>query len=201
MTDPIYEQPLFSTNDLNKIDDEAVDGLSGTNNSLAYKVNEIERHLHSAGRWFGSTAGVAPGLVTSLTPFEVTSDATAETYGTAVEVLDGTEDFDLPYTPVNMDPHRIFITGVTSSGIYKIRLANSKYTGSVDTYANMAAAVAAGQYTEFLLKVDSTKADAISAPVQTGQMMTGSTLWAQVMHADAGAETVSFFIGCHGYEG
>lgn len=187
--------------DVKKIDSTIVDGLSGVSNSLAYKVHEIERHLHSAGRWFGSTAGVAPGLITSLTPYAVTSDAAALTYGAAVEILDGTEVFDLSYTPVNMDPHRIFITGVTATGVYKIRLGNSKWDGSADTYADMAAAVAAGQYTEFLLEVDSTKSDAISAPVQTGRMMVGSTLWAQVMHTDASAETVSFLIGVHGYEG
>lgn len=194
--------PDITTTDVNKIDAEAVDGLAGESNSLAYKVHEIERHLHSSGRWFGCTAaGAGPGLITSLAPFEITSDATALTYGTAVEILDGAEDFDIPYTPVNMDPHRIFIEGVTASGIYKIRIANSKWNGTADTYANMAAAVTANQYTEFLLKVDSTRDDAISAPVQTGRMPVGSKLWAQVMHSASGAETVSFFIGCHGYEG
>ena len=43
--------------DTSKIDDAAVDGLSGTSNSLAYKVAEIERHFHSGARWF-ETASV-----------------------------------------------------------------------------------------------------------------------------------------------
>ena len=194
--------PDITTTDVNKIDAEALDGLAGVSDSLGYKVHEIEMHLHSAGRWFGCTAaGAGPGLITSLTPFEVTSSASALTYGTAVEIFDGTEDFDLHYTPTHTDPHRIFISGVTATGIYKIRLANSQWTGSADTYATMADAITANKYTEFLLKVDSTKADAISAPVQTGRMMVGSTLWAQVMHTEASAETVSFFIGCHGYSG
>jgi len=35
------------------IDDAAVKGLLGTNNSLAYKVHEIEKHFHNWERWFG----------------------------------------------------------------------------------------------------------------------------------------------------
>lgn len=193
--------PDITTTDVNKIDAEAVDGLSGVSNSLGYKMAEIVRHNHSAGRWFGSTAGVAPGLVTSLTAFDVTSSATALTYGVAVEILDGTEDYDITFTPEYIDPHRIFITEATASGIYKIRIANSNWTGTADTYATMAEAVTANKYSEFLMKIDSTKTDAISAPVQTGRMVVGSTMWAQVMHTAASAETISFMIGVHGYEG
>jgi hypothetical protein len=191
-----------STENINKIDAEAVDGLLGVSNSLSYKVNEIERHLHSSGRWFGSTAnGAGPGLTTSLSSFEVTSNVIAETYGIVTEIFDGTEECDSSYTVLFTDPHRIFITGVTVSGIYKIRFANSQYDGTSHMYADMSAAVSAKIYTEFLLKVDSTKADAISAPVQTGRMRIGSKLWAQVMHSGSGNETVSFLIACHGYEG
>ena len=43
---------------INKIDGLSVSGLTGVSNSLAYRVHEIERHLHSSGRWFG--AAVTP---------------------------------------------------------------------------------------------------------------------------------------------
>ena len=46
--------------DANKIDDEAVSGLLGTYDSLAYRVHEIERHLHSAGSWFGQASSANP---------------------------------------------------------------------------------------------------------------------------------------------
>ena len=43
-----------------KIDDQKVDGLEGVYDSLAYRVNEIEHHLHSFERWFG-VAGTPSG--------------------------------------------------------------------------------------------------------------------------------------------
>lgn len=39
-----------------KIDNRAVDGLLGVNNSLAYKVHEIEKHFHNQEKWCGVAA-------------------------------------------------------------------------------------------------------------------------------------------------
>lgn len=39
-----------------KIDNVAADGLLGLRNSLAHKVDEIGRHLHSGTRWFETAA-------------------------------------------------------------------------------------------------------------------------------------------------
>ena len=41
-----------SNKPLRKIDNLAVLGLTGVVNSLAYRVHEIERHLHSSASWF-----------------------------------------------------------------------------------------------------------------------------------------------------
>jgi len=189
--------------DIEKIDDVATNGLSGVSNSLAYRVEEIEKHLHSSGRCFGATGapGVGPGLLTSLLPFKAVTSATASTYGSSIVVFNGTEDFDLTFTPVYTDPHKILVTDVSDSGIWKLRMANSGWNGSANTYATMAEAVTANKYSEFIIKVDSTKADAVALSVQTGRMRIGSTLWAQVMHDDSGAETMKFLICAHGYVG
>jgi len=40
-----------------KIDLVAVNGLNGVNNSLAYKVHEIERHFHNSEQVFGNNSG------------------------------------------------------------------------------------------------------------------------------------------------
>ena len=42
---------------LEKIDNLAVDGLNGVNNSLAYKVHEIEKHFHNVEYWVGDGGG------------------------------------------------------------------------------------------------------------------------------------------------
>ena len=39
-----------------KIDSLATNGLNGVNNSLAYRVHEIENHFHSVERWVGISA-------------------------------------------------------------------------------------------------------------------------------------------------
>ena len=36
-----------------KIDGDAVDGLSGVADSLAYKVHELEKHVHNREYWYG----------------------------------------------------------------------------------------------------------------------------------------------------
>jgi len=39
-----------------KLDSAPTDGLSGVSNSLAYRVEEIEKHLHNRERWLGLAA-------------------------------------------------------------------------------------------------------------------------------------------------
>lgn len=42
--------------EINKIDKKTTDGLSGVNNSLSYRVEEIEKHFHGREKWFGLAA-------------------------------------------------------------------------------------------------------------------------------------------------
>lgn len=42
------------SDETDKIDSAATDGLEGTSNSLAYRVHEIEKHLHNRGRFWGA---------------------------------------------------------------------------------------------------------------------------------------------------
>ena len=77
-----------------KIDDEAVLGLLGTSNSLAYKVHEIEKHFHSSGSWFGAAntptaTHFADRIGTCTDPFEINGgDSSATpTWGDWVQIL------------------------------------------------------------------------------------------------------------------
>ena len=59
-----------------KLDEQATSGLLGTVDSLAYRIHEIERHLHSAGSWFGaantpSDTHKADRIGTCTAPFEL----------------------------------------------------------------------------------------------------------------------------------
>jgi hypothetical protein len=187
------------TSETQKIDKKAVDGLLGISNSLAYKVHEIEKHLHSSGRFFGySGTPNATATIMSLTPWNLVSGA--GTYGTAVQIFKGDENFDLPFTPTHFDPHRLFIEDASADGLYKIRIANSGWNGSSHTYANMAAAVAAGKYTESLIAIADNKKPEGSIAVQTGRATVGSMVWAQVWSSVNGAD-IDGIVGVHTYVG
>ena len=165
---------------------------------------EVEHHFHGGARWFGATAappggGVGPGLISSLNPFRVTANALAMTFGNAIVVLDGTEDFQKADYVALYDPHQIFITNVQATGTYKIRFANSQWNGTVHAYANMAEAVVANKYTEIVIKTDNTNSEATPLDCMSGRIRYGSILWAQVMKATAGADYVDFLVGCHTY--
>lgn len=182
-----------------KIDDVAVDGLLGTEDSLAYKVNEIEKHLHSAGRFFGySGTPNATASLASLTPWTLAT-GTGD-YGTPVQLFLGDEDFDLPFTVVRYDPHRLLISDASVNATYKIRIANSLWNGSTHTYASMAESVAANRYTESIVHIVDLKKPSTSIPVQTGRPVYGSKLWAQVWCSLDDAD-IDIFIGVHAYTG
>ena len=187
---------FFNTN---KIDDEAVLGLQGTDDSLAYRVEEIEKHLHSAGRFFGySGTPNATALLSSITPWNLV--AGTGTYGTAVQILKGDEDFDLPFTPAKFDPHRLFVIDASDDAVYKIRIANSQWNGSTHTYATMAEAVTANKYSESIIQIADSKAPSASIPIQTGRAMVGSMVWAQVW-SSVNASDIDILIGLHTYVG
>jgi hypothetical protein len=159
-------------------------------------ANIIEEHLHSNEVWFGaSPAGVGPGLETSLTGFRLTSSAIANTFGTVITVLDGTE------TPArsgkkSFDLHRIHVINVQNNGkIYRIRVASNRLG-----HASWAAAVAAGVYTDIVCKIDFTNADSMPITCQSVRVPAGTIVWAAVATADANSQWIDTLIGIHEYD-
>jgi len=101
-----------------KIDDEAVNGLLGVNNSLAYKVHEIEKHLHNREYWFGQNAspdqGVTAGQKGGMTPFIASSISTSDGWGAWLPLLgSGDTPSVVGSGNVKFDMHRMEITDVT----------------------------------------------------------------------------------------
>ena len=98
-----------------KIDDLAVDGLLGVNNSLAYKVHEIEKHFHNREYWYGANAspvqGVTAGENGGVTPYIATSIATGDGWGPWLAIF-GTGDTPALVGNVKFDLHRMEITDV-----------------------------------------------------------------------------------------
>jgi len=180
-----------------------VDTLSGvvggdsTNiDTILEEVVEIETHIHSGGRFFGSGGVGATALQASLTPWNVV--AGTGDYGTPVQIFLGDEDFDYPTAIAYYDPHRLLMVDASANGYYKIRFANSGWNGSAHIYANMAAAISAGKYSESFINVQDAKKQESSIPVQTGRARYGSKVWASV-YSDVNGADVDMFIGVHAY--
>ena len=188
--------PDISTTDVNKIDAEAVDGLAGVSNSLAYKVHEIEKHLHSSGSWFekaaspSGTTNVADRIGSGLGAFQL--DAGNDTWGSWVQIL-GSTDTPARTGSTHFDPHEILIEDAERENTYFIQFTQ----GAVDA----ATSFAAGAYTELVIGIDATKKFKSITKVHTGRATAGSMLWARCMVPGVDTGTLDFFIGIHEYPG
>ena len=181
-----------------KIDDEAVLGLLGTSNSLAYKVHEIEKHFHTSGSWFGAAntptaTHFADRIGTCTGPFEIDGgDSSATpTWGDWVQIF-GSGDTPARTDQAYFDPHEILIQDAQEEVVYMIQFGRG---------ASGAAAISAGTYTELVVGVDATKKFKAITKIQTGRAPAGSLLWARCIAMGANTGTLHFFIGIHEYAG
>ena len=179
-----------------KIDDKAVDGLLGVSNSLAYKVQEIERHLHSYERWMelagtptGTHKAVGIGNADGAGPFVI--DAGNDDWGAWVQLL-GADDTPVIAGSVKMDPHMVMIAATERNETYFLQLGFG---------ASGAAALSAGTYSEVVFQPSSNQADNGPMIVKTKRAASGSLMWARCMCPSQDTATLSFYIGGHEYEG
>ena len=194
----VYSGPEYSSSTA-KIDDAAVLGLSGTNDSLAYKVHEIEKHFHSAERWLGISANQA-GNDWAL---EDTANVFRAISGNAVYGADtndeakviGTDDGPYVTGMVKFDFHRIFISALSEDDIFTFRLV-----WGTDTMAN---AITAGQFSTIIVANNpaGSKAGGYPVDVQMPRKTWGTDkIWVQCKCATDNA-TADFYIGVHEYAG
>ena len=193
VVDPTADIAAVQT-EADKIDLAAVDGLTGVINSLAYRVHEIERHLHSGARWFESAA--APVLETHIAdmigsgsgPFRL--DAGNDAWGAWVQIL-GSEDTPTVVGKSYFDPHQVIIEDVERANTYFVQMTRGE-TGD--------AGFAAGYYSEWVYAATNTKDSAIMQ-VQTGRAPAGSKLWARCMCPGVDTGWMDIYFGLHEYEG
>lgn len=177
-----------------KIDDLAVDGLSGVSNSLAYKVHEIQRHHHSYEEWFGVAATPSGETHTtdqiSENPSAFQIDAGNDDWGTWTQVL-GSSNTPVRSGMARYDPHEIIITDTERASVYFLELAwgDDGSTG-----------YAAGDYTEFVFNATVQKETAIMA-LNAEPQAAGEKMWARCLSKGDDTGTFDFYIGLHEYEG
>jgi len=177
-----------------KIDSAAVDGLLGTADSLAYRVQEIENHLHNSERWFGKKAVPTAtdwGDEASLTPYRAISgngDFGSDPNDEA-QVL-GTDDTPTVAGMVSFDIHRIMITAASNANDWVLRVIHGDGT--------MADAEAAGHYSDVMVQ-DARKGSPIEVLMHRTECAM-CKIWIRAKNA-ANNATIDFFVGIHEYEG
>lgn len=180
---------------LSKIDDTATLGLEGTHDSLAYRVAEIERHLHSYERWFEKSSSpsgethVASPAGTGAGVFQL--DAGNNTWGAWLQVL-GSSDTPAIAGSVRYDPHKILVTATERNALYVVQYGFG---------ASGAAALAAGTYTEIAFFPASNLVDSGPVAVQSRRIATGTKMWVRCICPGQNTGTLDFIIGIHEYEG
>ena len=159
---------------------------------------EIEHHLHNRERWYGkksSQTATQWGETTTLTAFRAISGNNA--YGTDTNdeaLVLGSADTPAISGKTKFDLHRLFVTSVSEDTIYKLRIIYG--TGT------MAAAIAANQYSEVIVRCDSTnpsQVDGIPFDVLFPRMASGTQVWVQAWNVTDNA-TIDFLVGIHEYD-
>lgn len=177
-----------------KVFDQPTDGLGETYNSLAYRVAEIERHLHSGARWFETASvpsgetHVADSIGDGAGSFQM--DAGNNLWGNWIQIL-GSSDTPTVSGKLYFDPHQFIVEDTERASTYFLRIARG---------ATGAAGLAAGTYSEFVYGATVQKDTGIIV-VQTGRAPAGSKLWAQCKCPGQNTGTINFFFGIHEYEG
>ncbi len=188
----------FKNINISKIDSLAVDGLLGVEDSLAYKVHEIEKHLHNDEDWFGAAlipvgeTHIADDVtVGSRAPFQV--DAGNDDWGAWVQIL-GSDD----------TPNR---NGMAKFDLHKIQVVDSETTNvhafiQIACGASGAAGLSAGTYTTIPYLTPTNQAAEGAIGFKAVRCDVGTKVWARCMGiGEAGGLELDFYFGLHEYIG
>lgn len=180
---------------LEAIDGITVEGLLGVTDSLAYKLNEIERHLHSYESWFEVAAvpdaeiHVADRIGAGNGVFQV--DAGNDTWGDWVQIL-GSGDTPERAGSAYYDLHEILFTTVERNLPYAVQIA---YGADGDT------GLAAGDYTESMYSPLSNSIDSGPVEIHNRRTTASTKAWARCYCPGQDTATMDFYFGLHEYEG
>lgn len=186
-----------SQQELEKIDKLATDGLDGVNNSLSYRVEEIEKHFHNREKWFGLAAvasgetHVADRMGGGIAPFQLT--AGNDDFGSWVQIL-GSSDTPVQSGMVKFDAHRFIVTDTNSTLPYIIQIV-------VGESADIAAKIAAEEFTEAPYVAATNNIDSGISDILTSRVSAGVKVWARVCCIGGNGTTIDLYMGIHEYSG
>lgn len=179
-----------------KITQQPIDGLLDINNSLGYRVAEIERHLHANEKWFGKLAVPAGGKVAermggTTSAFQLTSGNNA--FGSWVQILD-TNDTPVASGKTKFDMHRILITSTDSTSPFIIQFVTGESAG-------IAAKITAENFTEAPYISATNNNDSGIEDVLDRRADAKEKLWARAACIGQNGKILNFYFGIHEYEG
>lgn len=189
--------PDITETDVNKIDAEAVDGLSGIPNSLGYKIHELESHFHNNEDWFG-LAAVPSGETHradditdgSLAPFQL--DAGNNAWGSWVQIL-GSADTPNRAGMLKFDLHKVQIVDTETTNVHAfIQFAFGE---------TAAAALTAGNYTTIAYRTPTNQAAESAINFISKRSDAGTKVWARCLAVGTNTMTIDFYVGLHEYIG
>ena len=188
---------ILQSPEVSKIDSEAVDGLLGVGDSLAYKTEEIESHLHNREKWFG-LAAVPSGethradrMGPSIAPFAIVSGNNA--FGSWVQIL-GSSDTPVKSGYLYFDAHRFMVTTTNSTEPFLIQTVAGES-------ATIAASLAAENFSEYPYIAATNANDAGIAQIMTSRIPTGTKVWCRCICIGQNAKTINGYFGIHEYVG
>jgi len=170
-------------NDISKIDSRAVDGLLGVEDSLAYKVEEIEKHLHNREYWYGQ-GGDGLADENNPNPWVITTGA-VNVFGAEVQLSDGTQFPQFKY-----DMHQIFISTASAN--------NSTYF--LEFRAGGGAAFADASIVTTIPYRQANASISVPVDVTFSRQLSAENLWVRAKSQSNGA-TIQILIGLHSYIG
>lgn len=180
-----------------KLDNAPADGLLGTPGSIAYLLAEIERHFHNVEKWFG--LAVTPVGETHradrmngvVEPFTLTTGNSD--FGPWVQVL-GSDDTPVNAAAVKFDAHKVLVVDTNSTSPYIVQIVGGES-------ADIAAKIAAEEFSEFPYISQSNLNDSGETPVKSRRQNAGTKVWARAACKGQNAVTISAYLGIHEYEG
>jgi len=179
--------PLTEVKDeTDKIDSAAVDGLAGTSNSLAYKVEEIEKHFHNANQCWGSDGGTSCTRLSRI-EFQIAA-GNAGAMGTEVQLHDGT-DIEGGSAVKKFDVNTFFVTAAGHVGEVYL----------VEIWVGTGAFGAATKATEFYYFDGANQSAAVPRMVPDSRSTCNNKIWARVA-ADTNGSTLDFLLELHTYD-
>lgn len=188
ITKTIAEFSVLIKDATDKIDADAVDGLSGTNNSLAYKVHEIEKHFHNSAQWFGKDSGDNLLNRDSVTPWALVA-GTSQAYGTEVQLSDGTE-IESGSATKKFDLHEVLIVDNDAS--------NAVTTYKIQFWYGTGLFAAATLLTECVCSFYSVSDNHGVIVMVCPRITCNNKLWARVK-CSVNSKSLSFIMGFHTY--